>query len=881
MRIGITILIIQFLCFKTCLTQSVKVDVSFFDNYSPNGASVQILDSVSQELIDFCIVGDNGICFFEDLKNNTYQINARYFGYQDTTHYFSLKKNQTLEFKFVLRSFNYNLPDISIVDKVIGLKKKGDTIVYNVNAYRSGTEQSLGDLLNTLPGVEVNLDGNVMVRNKKVDAFLVEGRELINSQHKLATEGLQYDIVKNIELIENYKSEKEIFENSEQETTKVAINVRLKEEAKEVWKGNLELFIGNSNKLSSAVNLFKVSQKMGWSIFLRQNNVGEDPVEKPTSILLDDLLAQSSSVNDLRVGQLDYSQDDNSNANIEKGVINNNDYHFSINGDLIINKKIKNKTYITGSLVNRTVEKNIKRDYFNNAIVENRTDNSNFSYPFLYVRNKLALQWNKSNYTEFYLPFYLLSKEQQINEKGDFNNNDFFQIVDSKKQSISFAPRIEHILKLKNDFTITSKHEYNIENNNNRININSDDPFLDLSNIPESEGYRFSQDLNRDDTKYSTQLLLKKRWKRNYIQWLVQYKDGNEKIEIINSDSQNSLVSRELQLSNKLIQHGLKGVKVYKKGRILLSLSQAYLKQDLNSTGNLSSNYILPYALFYHEYYKQHAFSILISKDIQYSRLNEYNDFPLVLSARSTLIGGLGIESIQSSQNIKLSFFKIPRASGFRYKLEFFYSKINNSFISNSTDRSFYIQDNYLLVPQVGRYLVNAWGSHFFEKWSINFSHFSSYSENYTSRLEQLLSLNSLQSSTVFNLRSKSWKNWEVNIGFGHNYILQRQNDTKVTFSSYDISSKVKYTFNSWDLALFLTKKLQSNREVINNNLTILDINLAYRLNNDWRISLKLINILNMQSTQLVDYDYNTRYNQITTYQTFPGQIMLGAGYFF
>jgi hypothetical protein len=44
---------------------------------------------------------------------------------------------------------------------------KGDTIVYNADSFKTGTEKKLEDILKRLPGVEVNADGEIEVEGKK------------------------------------------------------------------------------------------------------------------------------------------------------------------------------------------------------------------------------------------------------------------------------------------------------------------------------------------------------------------------------------------------------------------------------------------------------------------------------------------------------------------------------------------------------------------------------------------------------------------------------------------------------------------------------------------------------------------------------------------
>ncbi len=45
---------------------------------------------------------------------------------------------------------------------------KGDTLIYNADSFKNGTERKLEDVLKKLPGVEINDDGEIEVEGKEV-----------------------------------------------------------------------------------------------------------------------------------------------------------------------------------------------------------------------------------------------------------------------------------------------------------------------------------------------------------------------------------------------------------------------------------------------------------------------------------------------------------------------------------------------------------------------------------------------------------------------------------------------------------------------------------------------------------------------------------------
>ncbi|HAI42977.1 MAG TPA: hypothetical protein DCM40_35185, partial [Maribacter sp.] len=67
---------------------------------------------------------------------------------------------------------------------------KGDTIVYDTDSFVSGTEKKLKDVLENLPGIEINDDGQIEVEGKTVSKVMVEGKDFFDGDSKLAVENI-------------------------------------------------------------------------------------------------------------------------------------------------------------------------------------------------------------------------------------------------------------------------------------------------------------------------------------------------------------------------------------------------------------------------------------------------------------------------------------------------------------------------------------------------------------------------------------------------------------------------------------------------------------------------------------------------------------------
>ena len=81
---------------------------------------------------------------------------------------------------------------------------KGDTLIYNADSFKNGTERKLEDVLKKLPGVEINDDGQVEVEGKVVSKVMVEGKDFFDGDTKLATKNIPANAVDKVQVLKNF-----------------------------------------------------------------------------------------------------------------------------------------------------------------------------------------------------------------------------------------------------------------------------------------------------------------------------------------------------------------------------------------------------------------------------------------------------------------------------------------------------------------------------------------------------------------------------------------------------------------------------------------------------------------------------------------------------
>ncbi len=149
----------------------------------------------------------------------------------------------------------------------------GDTIIYKADQFTTGKERKLGDVLEALPGFEVDDNGDIKVQGKKVDKVLVEGKEFFDGDSKMAIENIPADAVDKIQLLRNYSNVSPMSGLGNDES--FAINVKLGEDKKNLWFGDVEASVGPQQRYLVHPNLFYYSPKTNINIIGDANNVGK------------------------------------------------------------------------------------------------------------------------------------------------------------------------------------------------------------------------------------------------------------------------------------------------------------------------------------------------------------------------------------------------------------------------------------------------------------------------------------------------------------------------------------------------------------------------------------------------------------------------------
>ena len=163
-------------------------------------ANIILIDSESGSLETFAMSNENGYYKMSMKKNKTYKLQVSYIGMNTLSQ--SLQTNEVDIIKdFVLKS-NNQLDAVELTYEM-PVVISGDTLVYDADSFSTGTERKLEDILENLPGVEVNDDGEIEVEGKVVSKVMVEGKDFFDGDSKIATKNIPSNAVDKVQILKN------------------------------------------------------------------------------------------------------------------------------------------------------------------------------------------------------------------------------------------------------------------------------------------------------------------------------------------------------------------------------------------------------------------------------------------------------------------------------------------------------------------------------------------------------------------------------------------------------------------------------------------------------------------------------------------------------
>jgi hypothetical protein len=258
----------------------------------------------------------------------------------------------------------------------IGLKLKGDTMIYDAKAYKIQPNDKVEDLIRQFPGIKVDKDGKITAQGEQVKKVLVDGEEFFGDDPLLVTKNLRADMVDKVELYDK-KSDQATFTGVDDGVRTKTLNVKLKEDKKSGMFGKVDVGKGTDGYYEGQALFNKFKGKYKLSVYGTTSNTGRNNLgysdndrlgtSSLTTVVLDDGNSYLTSSGD------DMDQSNYNNVGFPSARTGGAHYDTKFNED----KSTINTNYRIGALSLTTTQNTLSQTNLpGNSQLTNRDQNS-------------------------------------------------------------------------------------------------------------------------------------------------------------------------------------------------------------------------------------------------------------------------------------------------------------------------------------------------------------------------------------------------------------------------------------------------------------------------------------------------------------------------
>ena len=229
-------------------------------------ATISIYDSEKKNLING-VISDNSGFFSIEVKKGLYDIKIEYISFR-TKSLEKIDVQNSIDLGNINISIDENLLDeIEVVGEKTEIEIKLDKTVYNIGKDLTLKGSSVSDVLDNLPSLEVDIDGNVSLRGNQSVRILINGKPsgLVGISSNDALKQFPSESVEKVEVITSPSA------RYNAEGTAGIINIVLRKNKLAGLNGSASLNLGDPRRVGISTNLNYRTKKI--SLF---SNIGDN-----------------------------------------------------------------------------------------------------------------------------------------------------------------------------------------------------------------------------------------------------------------------------------------------------------------------------------------------------------------------------------------------------------------------------------------------------------------------------------------------------------------------------------------------------------------------------------------------------------------------------
>lgn len=189
-------------------------------------------------------------------KNITVSAGDQYFNYGDLKMY----------------PASFFLDGIEVTADRIPVQMRGDTVLYDAEAFTVGQNAVVEDLIRRLPGMAVDPAGNITFQGRPINEVMINGKPFFAGNSTLLTQNLDAEAITNIQVYDQ-KSDSEEITGVDDGEENMTVNLEMKKKYRAKVFGELYGGYGTQNRYQAGGKTFRISEVSQLGLLGTINNV--------------------------------------------------------------------------------------------------------------------------------------------------------------------------------------------------------------------------------------------------------------------------------------------------------------------------------------------------------------------------------------------------------------------------------------------------------------------------------------------------------------------------------------------------------------------------------------------------------------------------------
>jgi len=242
-------------------------------------AMIMLLNAKDSTLVNFTQADEKGAFEFRSLKNSGYLLKISHMSYLPYQKNLGVSASDVNDIGTIkLKLISKQLMEVVIKAARAPLKFRGDTIEYDASSFKVPPGSTVEDLLRRLPGMEVDVDGNIKSQGKDVKRVYVEGKTFFGDDPKSVTKNLGAETISKVQVFDEKSEQSKLTGIDDGVKKDKAMNLSLKEEYKKGAFGKLTAAAGDQDRWAARGSYNRFNKKEQLSFIGYGNNINQTGV---------------------------------------------------------------------------------------------------------------------------------------------------------------------------------------------------------------------------------------------------------------------------------------------------------------------------------------------------------------------------------------------------------------------------------------------------------------------------------------------------------------------------------------------------------------------------------------------------------------------------